>query len=150
MWFTILAFSAGAAIAVQASMNAQLGSLLKSPILATVCAFIFSAVYALAAFGITGGRFPNQQLVSSVPWYLWGLGGILSATGVGLCYFLIPKMGVGNLMSLVLSGQLLMAMAIAHFGWFDVPQTSISVQKMVGVSAMVLGLMLVSRDFSGS
>ncbi|WP_234401332.1 DMT family transporter [Pseudoalteromonas sp. T1lg23B] len=137
-------------IAVQASMNAQLGSLLKSPILATVCAFIFSALYALVAFGAKGGRLPNAQLASNVPWYLWGLGGILSATGVGLCYFLIPKMGVGNLMSLVLSGQLLMAMIIGHFGWFDVPQASISMQKVVGIGAMVLGLMLVNRDFAGS
>ncbi|MBD1583884.1 DMT family transporter [Pseudoalteromonas sp. S16_S37] len=150
MTFTILAFFAGAAIALQASMNAQLGSLLKNPILATVCAFSFSAFFSLLALSASNNSAPSAKLVANVPWYLWGVGGILSTAGVGLCYFLIPKMGVGNLMSFVLSGQLLMAMLISHYGWFSVPQASISLQKLIGIIAMIIGLILVNKDFSAS
>ncbi|CAH9062428.1 hypothetical protein PSECIP111951_03661 [Pseudoalteromonas holothuriae] len=145
MLFTLLAFFAGAAIALQASMNAQLGMLLKSPILATVC-----ALFSLVILGVSSAGAPNYKVISHIPWYLWGVGGIFSAVGVGLCYFLIPKMGVGNLMSMVLSGQLLMAMLITHFGWFNVQQASISPQKLLGISAMLIGLILVNKDFSAS
>ncbi|BBN83955.1 membrane protein [Pseudoalteromonas sp. A25] len=150
MAFIILAIFAGAAIALQASMNAQLGALLKNPILATVCAFTFSAVFSFFALSASNYSIPSAKVITHVPWYLWGVGGIFSALGVGLCYFLIPKMGVGNVMSLVLGGQLIMAMVIAHFGWFNAPQVSISLQKMLGISAMIIGLVLVNNDFKAA
>jgi transporter family-2 protein len=143
--YILLACLAGAAIALQSSMNAALGVLLRSPILATTCAFLVSGVYALILFLLTERAQIKAQLLQEVPWYLWTVGGLFSVLGVGLSYFLIPKMGIGNLMSLVLTGQLLMAMLISHFGWFDSKQISINLSKLVGVIALLIGIFLVNK-----
>lgn len=149
MIFAILAVFAGGAIAVQASMNAQLGGLLKSPILAAGVAFTVSAFYAFIAFRISDNVLPAPSELKAVPWYLWCFGGVLSATGVGLCYFLIPKMGIGNLMAYYLCGQMVVAMVIGQLGLFGVPYTPINLQKVLGVIAVLTGIVLINVNRSG-
>ena len=46
-YFSLLAMAAGAAIAIQASMNAKLGVLLKSAMMGTSIAFFVSCVFAV-------------------------------------------------------------------------------------------------------
>jgi len=47
MNLSFLAFIAGAAITTQASMNAQLGVLLRSSLIGTTVAFVFSSLFTL-------------------------------------------------------------------------------------------------------
>ena len=145
MVYILLACLAGAAIALQSSMNAMLGVLLKSPILATTCAFLVSGCYAFLVFITTERAALDTRLLVKVPWYLWTVGGSFSVLGVGLSYFLIPKMGIGNLMSLVLTGQLMMAMLINHFGWFGTKPIALNLTKVVGVLALLIGIYLVNK-----
>ncbi|GEK09588.1 DMT family transporter [Pseudoalteromonas sp. McH1-7] len=144
MIFGLLAIFAGGAIAVQASMNAQLGALLKSPILAAGVAFTASALYTVVAFRLSDSVFPTITQIKAVPWYLWCIGGILSATGVGLSYFLIPKMGIGNLMAYYLCGQMVVAMIIGQLGLFAVPHTPVTLQKLLGLVAVLTGIVLLN------
>lgn len=143
-YFSVLALLAGAAIAIQAGMNAQLGVLLKSPLLAAAVAFMVACGSVVAVVAITARQFPSATHIYAVPGYLW-LSGVISAFGVASFYFLIPRMGVGPMMSFALTGQLLIAMLISHFGWFDLPETPITVSKLVGVLAMIIGIVLINR-----
>ena len=94
MWaFPILAVFAGAAITLQAGMNARLGVLFKNPLLATAIAFLMACVFTLIFMMATHRQLPVASDFKSIPTYLW-FGGILSAFGVGSYYYLIPKMGV--------------------------------------------------------
>ncbi|MBE0371116.1 DMT family transporter [Pseudoalteromonas aurantia] len=145
MMYVLLACIAGAAIAFQASINAQLGVLLKSPILATTTAFFVSGCYAMVVYLSTERPVIDLQTATKVPWYLWTVGGLFSVIGVGLSYYLIPKMGIGNLMSLVLTGQLLMAMMINHFGWFHTEPLPITTTKVLGILALLVGIYLVNK-----
>ena len=83
-----------------------------------------------------------------VPGYLWFSGGALSAFGVGVFYYLIPKMGVGTMMSYALSGQILIAIIASHFGWFDLPIKSITTLKVIGVIALITGILLINWESS--
>ena len=145
MVYVLLACLAGAAIALQSSMNAMLGVLLKSPILATTCAFLVSGCYAFVVYATTERPSIDADVLAKVPWYLWTIGGLFSVVGVGLSYFLIPKMGIGNLMSLVLTGQLLMAMVINHFGWFGAKPSVVTLTKVAGIFALLIGIYLVNK-----
>jgi transporter family-2 protein len=134
---SLLAFSAGAAIAVQAVMNAWLGVLLKSAMLGAGIAFLSACVFTVAAVLLSARQYPQLADVS---------GGALSAFGVGVFYYLIPKMGVGSMMSYALSGQILMAVVASHFGWFDQPVAPVSVIKIVGVISLITGIVLINWE----
>lgn len=142
MW--LVAVVAGALIAVQAGMNSQLGVLLNNSLLATVVAFALSVFASSVALLSITSQWPNWSVIREVPWYLW-FGGLMSATGVGLFYYLIPKMGVGGMMTYALTGQLVFAVTASHFGWFGLPQVPLNLGKLLGLSAMIIGLVVLNR-----
>jgi len=145
-YLALLALIAGAAIAAQASMNAQLGVLLKNPLIGTIIAFTCSAIFTLVAVIASTRHYPQAEVISSVPIYLWFTGGALSAFGVGMIYYLIPKMGVGPMMSYALTGQILVAIIASHFGWFDLPIKQLSGLKFIGLVAMINGIVLINWE----
>ena len=145
----LFALLAGAAIAVQANLNAQLGVLLRSPMLSAAVAFMVSAVFVLSAWAMTNKpAIPtdewNASVIQRVPWYLWFAGGALSAFGVAMFYFLIPKLGVGPTTSYALSGQLVIAAIASHYSWLGLPGSPLTTQKMVGFVALIIGVILVN------
>jgi transporter family-2 protein len=78
--------------------------------------------------------------------YLWFFVGGLSAFGVDIFYYLISKMGVGSMMYYALSGQLLIAIITSHFGWFELPIRPITTLKVVGVIALIAGVLLLNWE----
>ncbi|WP_347136838.1 DMT family transporter [Parahaliea mediterranea] len=138
-----LALAAGAAIAIQASMNAQLGVQLRNSLLGTAVAFAVSCLVAVAAVLASTRDYPSLASLRAVPPYLW-CGGLLSTFGVGLFYFLIPRMGVGPMMSFALTGQILVAVAASHYGWFDLPVRTLNATRAVGVASLGLGILLIN------
>ena len=143
---SLLALIAGAAIATQVSTNAQLGVLLKNSLLGTTVVFTCSSVFTLIAVIVTTKHYPQAEIISSVPIYLWFTGGALSAFGVGMFYFLAPKMGVGPMMSYGLTGQILIAIIASHFGWFDLPIKQIDAFKISGIAALIVGIILINLE----
>lgn len=138
----IFAFLAGMAIAIQATMNARLGVLLHSPLLGTGVAFLFACLFISLTALLSGCKSPSWHVFKEVPFYLWFSGGALSAFGVGMFYYLIPKMGVGPMMSYALTGQLLLATVASHQGWFGLPVSPINVLKVIGMIALIVGMFL--------
>jgi len=148
IFLSLLALSAGAAIAIQASLNAQLGVLLKSSMLGTSIAFLSSFVFILFATILSTRQYPAIVEIRAIPVYLWFSGGALSAFGVGMFYYLIPKMGIDSMMSCALSGQILIAVIVSHFGLFDQPIKSVNVLKIVGVISLIVGVILINWEFN--
>ncbi|MAT95513.1 MAG: hypothetical protein CME59_23335 [Halioglobus sp.] len=140
----LLALLAGAAIAVQASMNAQLGVLLRSSILGTWVAFLVSLAFVSLALVLLSREMPTSAAVRSVPLYLWFSGGALSAFAISTYFYLIPQMGIGTMMSWALTGQVLVAMLAGHFGWFDLPLQPVNWPRLAGVAALVCGIVLIN------
>lgn len=147
-YLSFLALAAGAAIAIQATMNAQLGVLLKSSMMGTTIAFLFSLIFTVSAMLLSAKNYPNLDDIKSVPFYLWFTGGALSAFAVGMFYYLIPKMGIGSMMSYALSGQILIAILASHLGWFDLPVKSINIAKITGAILLVVGVLLINWESS--
>jgi len=145
-YLSLLALAAGVAIAIQATMNAQLGVLLKSSMVSTSIAFLFGCVFTVSAMLLSIKQYPKMDDINSVPLYLWFSGGALSAFGVGLFYYLIPKMGVGSMMSYALSGQILIAIIASHFGWFDLPVKPINIIKVLGTISLIVGVLLLNWE----
>lgn len=139
-----LAFTGGVFLAVQGGLNAQLSVLLKHPLLGALVAFFGSAVFALLFVTLGVRTIPTWHQIREVPYYLWFAGGLFSLLGISLYYYTIPRLGVSTMISLGLSGQLAFAVIAGHFGWFGLPQEPINLQRLLGVLAMVTGIVLIN------
>ncbi|MGY6275186.1 DMT family transporter [Methylomonas sp. MgM2] len=143
---SFLAMLAGVAIACQATMNARLGVLLNSPLLASGIAFLFSFLLTAIAVAASTKHYPQIAQIRAVPIYLWFAGSVFSAFGVATFYYLIPKMGVGSMTSFALSGQILIAMIAGHYRWFGLAENPINAFKLVGLLALIVGIWLINWE----
>lgn len=50
------------------------------------------------------------------------------------------------MMSYALAGQLLLAVVASHFGWFDLPVKKIDFIKIVGIIALIVGIILINIE----
>lgn len=141
----LLALFAGAAIALQAGLNASLGRQLGNPLFATVVAFGAGLGFTLLATLAVTGRLPGAVVVRAVPVYLWFTGGLFSAFAIVSVYWLIPRIGIGATMSFTLTGQLLLALVAGHYGWFQLPVAALSPTKIAGAATLLAGVVLVNR-----
>ncbi|MEM1134738.1 MAG: DMT family transporter [Bacteroidota bacterium] len=142
----VLAFTGGIFLAIQGGLNAQLGVLLRNPLLASLVAFSSSTFFAfcIVFFGIKD--IPNIQQLKEIPYYLWFTGGLCSMIGIGLYYYTIPKLGISTMISLGLCGQLLFSATAGHFGWFNLPLEPIDYKKIVGIIAMVISILFINNS----
>lgn len=145
-YLPLLAIFAGVAISLQATLNARLGVLLDSTLLGTGIAFMVGCLLCFSLVVVTGKFDMKVTVLQAVPMYLWFTGGVLGAFGVGLLYFLIPQMGIGPMTVFSLAGQLVVATTASHFGWFDLPQNTVTLQKLMGFFALFTGVVLVNGE----
>ncbi|MDB5120341.1 MAG: hypothetical protein JWN56_1559 [Sphingobacteriales bacterium] len=139
----VLAFIGGVFLAIQASLNANLGIILKKPILASVTQSVSSTFFALIIVALTVKNLPSPSVVKQVPFYLWFTGGLFSVLGISLYYYTIPKLGLSTMMSLGLSGQLILAIVAGHYGWLNLPVEPITIKKLLGAAFMLAGILLI-------
>lgn len=139
----LLSFIVGIMVVIQGGLNAKLGILLKSPLLATSAMFTMSTCFTAVAVLLTIKQLPSFQQLKLVPTYLWFTGAAFSFLAVSLFYYLIPKLGISTAVSFGLCGQIFFSMVAAHYGWFGLPVESIVPQKTLGVIAMIAGLFLI-------
>lgn len=143
-YLSIIAFLGGVCLAIQASFNTQLGTLLKKPILASLSTSISSILFAFIFILFFSKDMPNVQITKQIPWYLWFTGGLFSIVGITMYYFTIPKLGINKMISLGLCGQLLFSAIAGHFGWLDLPIEPITSKKVIGISAMIFGIIFIN------
>ena len=145
LYFILLSFFAGVAIAIQANINSQLGVLLTSSLLATSITLVSSFLFTSIAITCLVKEFPTVEIVKSIPIYLWFTGGLLSAFALASFFFVIPKIGILSMISFSLAGQLIYSLASSHYGWFSMPITPISIAKITGVISMLIGIFLINK-----
>jgi len=139
----VLAIIAGGLTAVQGAFNANLGKLLEHPLQATLISFTIGTCGCLAAMLLLKAGLPPLARLSSIPPYLF-LGGLFGALFITATVLFIPKIGVASMLIAALLGQMLISLVLDHFGWFGLPVHSISIQRLAGVSLVIIGLYLLT------
>jgi len=74
--------------------------------------------------------------------------GVSALLGIGIMVTLtVSIMRVGPLLGLamVVFGQLFASMVIEHFGWFETSQKAISINRVVGLVLMLVGVWFFSK-----
>jgi bacterial/archaeal transporter family-2 protein len=142
--YLLLALITGALIPIQASTNAAFSKSVGNPF---ITGLMVSSVglFGMIIFTLfSRTALPGRQQLASAPLYSY-LGGIIVAAYVLMITILVPKIGVGTSIGLIVTGQIICAVAIDHFGLFNTPVRSISLARSVGVLLMILGIYLVMK-----
>jgi len=143
---TSLALLGGILLAVQGGFNSQLSTTLKSPIHASLVSFSISTILAALTILMSSKRLPSTELLHSVPGHLWFSGALFSFIGICLYYYTIPRLGISTMISLGLTGQLIISIIAGHFGWFGLPMEPVTIKRIIGAIAMIIGIILINHQ----
>ena len=145
MWILFLkfAFLAGLALPIQFSINAQLRTFVGSPLVAATISFIVGAI-TLFTLSLFKAGFSFNKGIASAPWWGW-TGGVLGAFYVLATIILIPRIGAGTTVALVLAGQIVASVLIDHFGLINVPIHLLSLPRILGAILVIIGVVLIQK-----
>jgi bacterial/archaeal transporter family-2 protein len=103
-------------------MNGALRNALTNPWLASLISFL-PIVALLACLVICQPRpLPTLAGISAMPWWA-PLGGLVGAVAVVAGLLFVNKVGAGPYAGLTITANILMSLAIDHFGWFGIDRT---------------------------
>ncbi|MEJ5053591.1 DMT family transporter [Sphingobacterium sp. MYb382] len=139
-----LALLTGALIPIQAATNATFSKSVGHPFITGLMVFLVGLIGMLVFVIASRTALPNPKQLMSAP--LSGyLGGIIVATYVIMITVLTPRLGVGASIGLIVTGQIICAVTIDHFGLFNMAVRTMSMSRSIGLVLMALGVYLVMR-----
>lgn len=142
LW-SLLGVLAGAFIAIQAPINAQLARGLGLPVAAAAFSFLAGAVVlGVVSFAMTRAQGISLDWRGPAPW-LFAVGGILGAGYVTSAVILTPKLGAAALMAFLVTGQLLAGMLIDRVGFLGVAVREISMGRIAGAVLLLAGALMI-------
>ncbi|WP_104666384.1 DMT family transporter [Ensifer adhaerens] len=142
-----LALMAGAVLPVQGAVNALLRHDLGGAPFAVGAISFLVATLAMAAvmfLTLAGQKTPRPNIagVQVMPWWGW-LGGLAGATYVTTVFTAIPAIGAAAAVGLTVAGQQVASVFVDRYGWFRLPQRSVSGLRLGGVVLLLAGVALI-------
>lgn len=141
-FFMLLVVAAGASVAFQQVLNANLRIQIGSPWWAAFVSYLVGLVFTLVIALLV----PGPKLIEALPkggdWLPW-MGGIFGATFIAITILMVPKLGAATTISLIVVGQMLLSLTMDHFGWLGLPVQPISLLRLTGAGLLVLGVILI-------
>jgi transporter family-2 protein len=133
----------GVVLAVHLSMNAKVGSVLNNARVGNALFWCIGAVAAVLV-GVSGWSSGALSPIREVHPLL------LTAGALGACLvfaiaWLIPQVGAGSVMIMLLAGQIIGGLVVSHFGWLGSPVQPITLMRLAGTVVMIAGVVLATR-----
>jgi bacterial/archaeal transporter family-2 protein len=142
--YLILAFLCGAIYPIQGSMNGRLLTYTGNSILTAIISFLVGLV-GLISLGIVKKVAWNQLLLTqSAPWWTF-LGGLLGAFYVATVVIVLPRLGMVLTFSLIIAGQIVISVAMDHFGFLGNAVREISIGKIAGLILLGFSIFLIRK-----
>lgn len=143
MIFYPAAFVIGMLLSLHLAMSSAAGTLLKSMPAANLIFWTMGVASTFAVWLASPGKEAVLN-VRHVPPYLF-LAGVMGAIVITYgMIVLIPKLGAGTTMVMVIAGQIASSLAISHYGFLSTPQASVTAAKIAGAMLMLGGAVLVA------
>ncbi len=141
--WSVVGILAGALIALQGPINAQLARGLGMPVAAAAASFVAGSVVLILitlvlsqAQGITiAWRVP--------PLWMFLAGGCLGAIFVTCALILTPKLGAAATMAFIVAGQLLAGLLLDRLGYFDLAVRELTLGRVGGAILLLTGALLI-------
>lgn len=132
----------GAILPTQSAINARLREGLDAPFTAAAVSFLGGIIILAAIVVAMRSQRLDFSYVREVPWWAW-LGGIYVAIYVASTVVLVPEFGTAVTTALIVSGQNVIALMIDHYGWVRLPRRAATGRRLIGVVALLMGVVLI-------
>lgn len=135
----LAALAAGAVVPLQGGANAALGRALGHPLLATLTSLTVSILALIPLLLALRVPFPAFGAALAGPWWLWtgGLAGVFYLTAA---LTLSPVMGTSMFIAAVIAGQMVLSLAMDHYGWMGFPVRPVSGLRLLAVGLVIAGV----------
>src|SRR5215217_3860777 len=142
LW-SLMGIIAGACIATQAPINAQLGRSLGVPVAAAGVSFVAGAIllWTIACIYSATTSIPIN-FGAPAPW-TFVAGGVLGAFYVFSNIMLTPMIGAAAVMALSVAGQLIGGMFLDKIGFMGMAVREISVGRIAGAVLLITGALMI-------
>lgn len=140
-WILLIGLSAGAAVAVQFAVNSQLKTATRNPAWAALISFLVGTTVLAVTLMIQRAPLPESKTLATAPAWAW-MGGLFGAFYVYTAILLVPRVGVAVLAGLIVTGQMLAALLLDHYGLFRVPVHPVTAVRLLGATLILMGLFL--------
>lgn len=138
----ILAFLAGAAIALQPVVNAAASDNMGHPVWgALASAAVTFLLLAIAPLALRL-PIPAPKVFAGFPPWLYG-GGLIGAFMLFAALLAVSRLGAASTAALIIAGQLIAALAVDHTGWLGVPVHLINIPRVIGALLLFGGVFLI-------
>ena len=142
--YFLLPLLAGIAMSVQSGINAQLKNQLNHSIFASFISFLVGIIPLILILIFQKQPIPSFETLSQVNGWKY-IGGLLGAFIVTASLLSITQIGATNMFMIIVTGQLIMALLMDHYGWVGMNIEKISLQKIGGVFLMLAGVYLINK-----
>lgn len=141
----VIAIVVGSLLPLQALINARLGALTQGAVYASFVSFLVGT--CLLGLVLLVNRTPllPAQPLASLPGWIW-LGGAIGASLVLVATVLVPKLGAGALICLIVLGQVLGSLLLDHFGVLGATRP-VDTMRLCGALLVIAGAALVVRPW---
>jgi transporter family-2 protein len=144
LFFSMLAVLAGASVAIQQVLNANLRAVLNSAAWSGFLSYAVGvACMALLALALRD-PIPSAATAARIPWWAYN-GGLLGAIFIGLAIYLVPQLGAATFIVLLVTGQMVASVTADHFGWLGLAQRPIDLPRLIGIALLIGGCVLIRR-----
>ena len=143
--YILLMVVAGAGVAAQVAINAQLNAAAGNALWAMNISFAVSVAAGLTALAVAAVFTqvpPPAPGLWRAPWWIW-LGGLGGAFYVLLAILLARRLGAALLLAATILGQIVTSLLIDHYGWLGAPVTRLSAPRLMGAVLLVAGVTLI-------
>lgn len=142
-WLYPIILVCGALQAWGPPMNGALRQALSNPWLASIVSFLPIVAFLSVLFFCQPRPLPTAEGVGGMPWWA-PLGGLVGAFAVVCGLIFVDKVGAAVFGGLTITANILMSLAIDHFGLFGMEVHSLNLGRIAGGVLMVAGIALIS------
>ncbi|OYT71764.1 MAG: hypothetical protein CFK52_07135 [Chloracidobacterium sp. CP2_5A] len=144
-WVTIVLLT-GMMLPVQAAVNAKLRAFVVNPIYSALISFCVGTtlLVLLASAMAWAGQAGRLQAAASAPWWAW-VGGALGAVFVTMAILAVPRIGAAGYSAAIITGQLVGALILDHYGWLGLPQQTLTWSRLLGALLLLVAVWLIQR-----
>jgi len=140
----LLALAAGVLLPVQAGVNAQLRSVVGSPLTAALVSFLVGTAGLGTAAVILRAPTALGAAWAVSPWWFW-IGGLIGALYVVATIVLAPRLGAATLVAAVVAGQMIASLLLDQYGLLGFPTHPMNGLRVLGAALVIVGVILVQR-----
>ncbi|MFT8704391.1 MAG: DMT family transporter [Bifidobacterium sp.] len=129
--------------AAQAAINGHLGVVLHSAVKAAFVSFFVGTVALILIVAIAErGIHIRSAFSKNNPWWIW-LGGVIGSLFVLGNAYLVPEIGTGLTVVILLFGMISGGLLIDSRGWLGAQRVSVTPMQLIGVLALICGVVLI-------